>query len=70
MDPSRLRGVAESIRLPRPPLPEISPLGFLLCPMTGALWLGQQLLYRCAFEQALAVVRPSLPERDLVAVWN
>jgi hypothetical protein len=30
----------------------------------------QQGLYRWAFEQAQAAARPSLPERDLLAVWN
>jgi hypothetical protein len=29
-----------------------------------------QNLYRQAFEQAQAVARPSLPERDLLGVWN
>jgi hypothetical protein len=33
-----------------------------------ALW--QQDLYRRALEEAQAVVRPSLPERDLLGVWN
>jgi hypothetical protein len=27
-------------------------------------------LYEQAFAEAQAVVRPSLPERDLLAVWN
>lgn len=27
-------------------------------------------IYQAALEQARAVVRPSLPERDLLAVWN
>jgi hypothetical protein len=30
----------------------------------------QQRVYQLAFEQAQAVVRPSLPERDLLGVWN
>jgi hypothetical protein len=30
----------------------------------------QQGLYEWALAQAKAVVRPSLPERDLLAVWN
>jgi hypothetical protein len=30
----------------------------------------QQGLYEYALAQAQAVVRPSLPERDLLAVWN
>jgi hypothetical protein len=33
-------------------------------------WLWQQHVYRAAFEEAQAVVRPSLVERDLLAVWN
>jgi hypothetical protein len=33
-----------------------------------SLW--QQNVFRLAFEQAQAVVRPSLPERDLLGVWN
>ena len=39
-------------------------------PERGGLWLWQQALYQWAFEQAQQVVRPSLPERDLLAVWN
>jgi hypothetical protein len=30
----------------------------------------QQLLYQIAFERAREVARPSLPERDLLGVWN
>jgi hypothetical protein len=33
-------------------------------------WCWQQWVYRCAFAEADAVLRPSLPERDLLAVWN
>jgi hypothetical protein len=33
-------------------------------------WFWQQWAYRCAFAEAEAIVRPSLPERDLLAVWN
>jgi len=32
------------------------------------LWVQE--LYRWAFAEAQAVVRLSLPERDLLAVWN
>jgi hypothetical protein len=32
--------------------------------------LWQQALYQRALAEAQAVVRPSLPERDLLAVWN
>jgi hypothetical protein len=62
--------------LPKPPAPEISPGAFMLWPfgppfgMTVEQFLIQQWLYLRAFEQAQAVVRPSLPERDLLAVWN
>jgi hypothetical protein len=56
--------------------PAPSPEGFLLCPLGGlpvcspehSQW--QQSLYAWAFSQARAVVRPSLLERDLLAVWN
>ena len=30
----------------------------------------QQYLYKAALEQAQEVVRPSLPERDLLGCWN
>jgi hypothetical protein len=30
----------------------------------------QQALYEWAFAEAQAVVQPSLPERDLLGVWN
>jgi hypothetical protein len=64
------------IRLPHPPAPEIAPSAFMMCPIvlghgqTLEQWLLQQWVYQRAFEQAQAVVRPSLPERDLLAVWN
>jgi hypothetical protein len=62
--------------LPHPPEPEFSPAGFAWCPVlllqgvTAQQWLYQQWVYRRAFEEAQAVVRPSLPERDLLGVWN
>ena len=37
--------------------------------MPIGLW-QQQYLYQLALEQAEAVVRPSLPERDLLGYWN
>ncbi len=63
MDPKQL--------LPPAPAPAPAPGAFVLCPvgLAGfALW--QQALYQWAFAQAQAVARPSLPERDLLAVWN
>ena len=62
--------------LPKPPEPEIVPHAFMLCPVVicsgQALeqWLCQQWVYQRAFEIAQAVARPSLPERDLLGVWN
>ena len=35
-----------------------------------ARWNALEEIYRLAFEQVQAVARPSLPERDLLAVWN
>jgi hypothetical protein len=61
--------------LPLPPAPAPSAGAFVLCPVplplvppAYAVW--QQALYAWAFAQAQQVVRPSLPERDLLAVWN
>jgi hypothetical protein len=52
--------------------PSPSPTAFLLCPLgcCSAQGQWQQSLYEWALAQAKAVVRPSLPERDLLAVWN
>jgi hypothetical protein len=41
-----------------------------LPPRTLQEWAWQQAAYQWAFAQAQAVLRPSLPERDLLAVWN
>jgi hypothetical protein len=64
------------IRLPQPPSPVLAPHAFVLCPLVlppgqsleQLLW--RQWIYQRAFEQAQAVARPSLLERDLLAVWN
>jgi hypothetical protein len=56
------------IALPRPNT-TIQPQSFLACPM-GAMSPVQQWLYQKAFEEAQAVVRPSILERDLLGVWN
>ena len=54
--------------------PSPSATAFLLCPLMGlplaAQCPCQQSLYAWALAQAQAVVRPSLPERDLLGVWN
>lgn len=71
----RFSGEAE-VRLPQAPPPAVSPTAFFVCPAcwgpgwSPQQWLYQQWVYQWAFVQAQAVVRPSLPERDLLAVWN
>ncbi len=69
MSRNRLPIAAESLGLPQPPALPIAPGSFVLCP-SGELNAAQQGLYRWAFEQAQAIARPSLPERDLAGVWN
>ncbi len=63
-------------RLPSAPQPTPSAAAFVLCPVAcfpgvpPEFLLWQQALYQRALAEAQAVVRPSLPERDLLAVWN
>ena len=57
------------IILPRPPQPAFQAQSFFACPAVG-LSPMQQWLYQKAFEEAQAVTRPSILERDLLAVWN
>jgi hypothetical protein len=67
---------AEVYRLPQPPAARPAPRAFVICPpgilqgMSAAQWMVQQWIYCRALEEARAVVAPSLPERDLLAVWN
>jgi hypothetical protein len=42
----------------------------LLCGTPGEPAFPQLWIYQAALDQARAVVRPSLPERDLLGVWN
>ena len=58
-------------------LPSASePIGFILVPcgwlqpVSAQQWNYQQALYDWAFQQAKAVMRPSIVERDLLGVWN
>jgi hypothetical protein len=59
---------------PRPPQSGVSSEAFVLLPVPAGLsaeqraW--QQWVYQKAFEEAQAVARPSILERDLLAVWN
>jgi hypothetical protein len=70
---NRLRSVLPARRVTDP---TPSPAAFFLCPVvclpvwSPARGQWQQSLYEWAFAQAKAVVLPSLPERDLLAVWN
>ena len=73
MDRHRMRGEGGCGPLPPPAAPPVSLGAFILCPVPYSspiemFW--QQELYRWALAEAQAVVRPSLPERDLLAVWN
>jgi len=43
---------------------------FLMQHLMGTPQIWYSGLYQLALEQALAAARPSLPERDLLAVWN
>jgi hypothetical protein len=62
---------APVVRLPQPPAAPVTPAGFMACPyFLNGLTDAQRQLYQIAFEQAQAIVRPSLPERDLLGVWN
>jgi hypothetical protein len=63
-------------RLPRSQEPVISPSGFLFYP--SSWWQRgnmehqqmQQRIYEIAWENAKAMARPSLLERDWLAMWN
>jgi hypothetical protein len=45
------------------------PVGFLLVKSVDH-WQLSQALYQQAFQEAQAIARPSLVERDLMGVWN
>ena len=76
MSGHRVREESAPVRLPQPPPPEVAANAFVMCPFGCApaanpvQWLCQQALFRWAFEQAQAVARPSILERDLLGVWN
>ena len=70
----RLRPYFDEYCLPEPRTAAISPEGFMACPLSliqdSAAAQQQYSLYQLAFEQTQIELRPSLPERDLLAVWN
>jgi hypothetical protein len=76
MQHHRFSSQAEHHYLPQPPAPAFTPGSFVACPLallqglSAAQLAGQAAVYQLAFEQAQAILRPSLPERDLLAVWN
>jgi hypothetical protein len=59
-------------RLPLPPAPSPEAGAFALWPVVAApaVLVAVELLYRTAFEHAQAVARPSVLQRDLLAVAN
>jgi len=65
---NRIRAMTPKLPVPAEPQPR--PEAFQLCPLPVALAPWQQELYARAFAEAQAVARPSLPERDLLGVWN
>jgi hypothetical protein len=75
MQPSRLPGPSAIYHLPAPSAAPV-PAAFVVCPLvlvsnTNILHqLWQEAVYRLAYEQAQAAARPSILERDLLAVWN
>jgi hypothetical protein len=68
MQRHRFREQLEQPRFPRAQAPAVNASAFCACPWSLAQW--QQHIYQLAFAEAQAVVRPSLPERDLLGVWN
>jgi hypothetical protein len=66
----------DRFRMPRPALPAPAPAAFVLYPLVCVPFLSVaqalciESLYRQALEQAQEIARPSLPERDLLGVWN
>jgi hypothetical protein len=73
---NRIRGEDFAYRLPTPPAPVPTPGAFVICPLplmqhlTIAQWIFAQSVYQQALAQAQAILSPSLPERDLLGVWN
>jgi hypothetical protein len=76
MQRHRFQDQLEQPRFPRALAPAVNVSAFCACPWslvmrgspTAMQW--QQRIYQLALAEAQAVVRPSLPERDLLGVWN
>ena len=75
MNQSRIL-IEQPVMLPNPPVPQPAPGAFCACNLavlpgiTPHQLLQIQLLYQQALERALQAAKPSLPERDLLGVWN
>jgi hypothetical protein len=56
------------------PRPLVSACSFVLYPVSCSapfsLQYCQAVVYQAAWREAEAIQRPSLPERDLLGVWN
>ena len=69
MAPHRFLDLVDRAPASKPSPPATSAGGFVMCPpalqaaVLSTQWQAQQLLYRWAFEQARAVVRPSILDR-------
>jgi hypothetical protein len=73
MHPHRFLDQVERFILPQAPVPAPTQGSFMALPLAlggAGLAFWQFAVYQRAFEQAQAVVRPSLLERDLLGVWN
>jgi hypothetical protein len=75
MSQSRIR-FEQPQNLPNPPLPQPASGAFCACNiaslpgMTPEQIQQIQLLYQKALEMAQQAAKPSLPERDLLGMWN
>jgi hypothetical protein len=72
----RFRSWLGENRLSQSSVAQPSLKGFVACPVPVLQAFGmhqltrQQQLYQMAFQEAQAVARPSILERDLLGVWN
>jgi hypothetical protein len=68
--------IDQPFQMPRGPEPQVSPAGFMICPvaLVQALPVANAALqfavYQQAFELAKEMARPSIVELDLLGVWN
>jgi hypothetical protein len=76
MHPSGFLDQVEIYPLPRTAAPLMQPSAIVLIP--AGFWLVKSVdhwqltlaLYQRAFQEAQAIAKPSLVERDLMGVWN